>query len=189
MKKIILLLLFVYPIISYTQTIKTDSLLFHEEAGVEFQWYPAGIMPMLSYNYFINGHNAITSRFGVNIANRHDWSGLNDFEKGSGWGGSVGYRHYFNPLQGGWVIGAKADLWGMQIDWKLKDANPPESGTSKTIVLQPSVEGGYLWNFGSGRWSIGAIGGVGQEINMKTSGKEVGQGGMWIVNFIASYRF
>ena len=191
MKKIILFFLLLSSLNIKAQNIKTDSVLFHEEAGIEFQWYPAGIMPMLSYNYFINQKNAITSRFGINIANRHDWSGLNDFEKGSGFGGSVGYRHYFDPLKCGWVIGAKTDLWGMKIDWKNKtsDTGWPVNGTSKTLVLQPSVEAGYLWNPGSYKWSIGAIGGAGQEINIKTTGKEVGQGGMWIINFIASYRF
>jgi hypothetical protein len=191
MKKIFLFILFLYCKQIHAQKSNLDTMFFREEAGVEFQWYPAGIMPLISYNYFINTHNAITSRIGINIANRHDWSGLNDFEKGNGFGGSIGYRHYFSPLNKGWIIGIKSDLWSMKINWKLKtpDEGFPLSGSSKILVLQPSLEAGYVWSLNSNKWHIGAIGGVGQEINIKTTGKEVGQGGMWIINLIAGYRF
>jgi len=37
------------------------------------------------------------TKLGVNLANRHDWSGLNDDEKGIGFGGSLGYRYSFKP--------------------------------------------------------------------------------------------
>lgn len=64
-------------------------------AGAEIQWYPAGWIIGPAVNYAISPKHNINARIAVNLTNRRDWSGLNDDEKGKGFGGSVGYRFFY----------------------------------------------------------------------------------------------
>lgn len=157
-------------------------------AGIEIQWYPAGWIIGPVVNYAIAPKHNINTRLAVNIANRHDWSGLNDDEKGNAFGGSLGYRFLFTPDKSSFFLGARVDLWGMKIKWKNKIGTPQETrGTTKITIFQPTGEVGYWLKLKDRNWSLLFSAGGGAEINIKTTGKEVGQGGMWLLGVSAYY--
>jgi hypothetical protein len=153
------------------------------QTGVEVQWYPAGWLIGPVANYFISPKNILNFRAAINIADRHNWSGLNDDERGTGYGGSVGYRYLFTPAKNSFLIGARVDLFNTKIKWKNNIGTAQQtSGTTTTLVLQPSAELGYRIKLTNIRWNILFAGGIGEEINIRTKGRDVGQGGMWLLS-------
>ncbi|HEX9509491.1 MAG TPA: hypothetical protein VF939_03345 [Puia sp.] len=163
---------------------KTETSHFSKfQAGAEVQWYPAGWLIGPVANYLITPKHIINFRAAVNIINRHNWSGLNDDERGTGYGGSVGYRFLLNPSKSTLFLGARVDLFNTRIKWKNDIGTPQQSsGSTATIVLQPSVESGYWIKLKKSKWNLLFAGGIGEEINIKTKGKEVGQGGLWLLS-------
>jgi len=158
------------------------------QTGAEVLWYPAGWITGPSVNYFVAPKHVVHAGFGVNIANRHDWSGLNDDEKGSGFGGSLGYRYLFTPAKNSFFLAARVDLWAMKIKWKDKTGTPlAVNGTTKITVFQPTGYIGYWVKLKDSKWNLLFSGGGGAEINIKTSGKQVGEGGMWMLGVAAYY--
>ena len=160
------------------------------QVGPEVQWYPAGWIIGPVANYFITPKHLINVRAAINIANRHNWSGLNDDEKGTGFGGSLGYSYLFTPGKRTFFIGARGDLWSTKINWKNKIGTPQQtSGSTRIIVFQPTVELGYMIKLDPSKWSLLCSVGGGREINIKTTGKEVGQGGIWLLGISTFYSF
>ncbi len=174
----------------FAQQLEHSKSLHERQIGVEVQWYPAGWIIGPVFNYFIAPKHILNFRAGVNIIDRHDWSGLNDSEKGTGYGGSIGYRYLFTPKKSSFFAGARVDLWSTNIKWENKTGTPQAtSGTTNILVLQPSAEIGYWIRFKRSDWSMVLAGGVGQEINIETDGREVGQGGMWLLGISGYYSF
>lgn len=164
---------------------KTDGKI---QVGAEVLWYPAGWITGPSVNYFLAPKHVVHAGLGVNIANRHDWSGLNDDEKGTGFGGSLGYRYLFTPQKNSFFLGARVDLWAMKINWKDKLGTPQAvNGTTKITIFQPTAHVGYWLKLNNSKWNILFSGGGGAEINIKTNGKKVGEGGMWLLGISAYY--
>ena len=155
--------------------------------GMELQWYPAGwiIGPVASYR--LAPKHLLHVRTAANIANRHDW-GKNDNEKGTGYGGSLGYRFVFTPDKNSFFLGARLDFWGMKIDWKNNTGTPQATaGQTKISIFQPTAEAGYRVGSNNQRLNFLFTAGGGTEINIKTNGKEVGEGGMWLLGVSAYY--
>ncbi len=147
----------------------------------EFEGYPSGQMYAVRYEYHWGKTNQkeMNFRLGYNRAFRYNWSGLNDDEQGGGFGFSTGYRYHFPQKRFlNLFVGARTDIWQMLIFWKDNN-NVPQKGTTHITVLQPSAEIGFRVLF-SNTISATFYGGIGQEINVSTKGKEVGQGGMYI---------
>jgi hypothetical protein len=140
------------------------------DIGGEFQWYKAGTITGLHIAFNSKLHHSVLFRIGYNKTDRKDWGEHND-EKGSGWGGTVGYRYYFNPFPHKFFIGARTDVWRMTIDWK----DGLLEGTSKTWTIQPTFETGYTF-FVNDQMFITPSLANGVEINMKTDGQDVGHG-------------
>ncbi len=158
--------------------------------GIGVQLYPAGIIPTLNANIYLNKKTSLFVRLGYNIADRKDFSPYNDNEKGGGFGGTLGYRKYFEKKGGSFFAGLNTDVWNLNIDWKDKIGEANEtSGSTYTLVLQPWLEGGYLFSLGSSTFHAGASIGFGREINVITRGEEVGQGWMGSANFYTQYIF
>ncbi|MBK8609161.1 MAG: hypothetical protein IPL84_04250 [Chitinophagaceae bacterium] len=156
--------------------------------GADVKWYPAGWILGPSVAYLVSPKQVVSVGIGINLANRKDFSGLNDDEKGTGFGGHVGYRFLFNPTKSSFFLGARVDLWGLQMDWKDKVGTPQASnGTTRITVFQPTAEIGYWLKLKDNKWNLLFSGGGGAEINVKTSGKEVGQGGIWLLGVSAFY--
>lgn len=145
--------------------------------GVSFQLYPAGFIPTLNFEHAVDENTSLLFRAGANFTDRKDFSDVNLSEEGDGFGGTVGLRKHFPSGSGKFVAGLNLDIWSMNIDWTdIGPADGPISGSTYILVLQPWLEGGYFLPFKSSNSQIGLTLGFGREINVITSGEEVGQG-------------
>lgn len=152
--------------------------------GFETQWYPAGWIFGPTSEISIRPQHQLFIKLGFNLADRHDWSGLNDNEEGYGFGGSLGYRYYIQPkAKSHFFVGTRGELYNTYINWQNDLGSPNETnGTTQIFVYQPSFELGCRWNV-QPKWYMVLSGGAGIEINLLTKGKPVGEGGMWLVTF------
>ena len=157
------------------------------EFGTELQLYPVGYMPMITSNIFIKEDLALRFRLGGNFANREDFSGFNDDEVAEGFGGSFGLVKYLQYWKGNFTFGASLDTWNMWTKWKDGiNTSKPTTGTTYNLVIQPWVNAGYLYNL-SNKWNMGISFGFGREINIITSGENVGEGWIGIATFSLNY--
>lgn len=156
-----------------------------QDFGIEVQQYPTGFLFGLRGEIGLKEHQAIDFRLGYNLLDHKDL-GVQANEEGGGFGGSVGYRYYFQPDRKKLFLGARADLWFNSVDWTNDD--PVGSGSSDITVLQPTAMIGYLFLLNE-KFFITPTAAFGAEINIKTDGAEVGQGAilLWGVNL--GYRF
>lgn len=151
------------------------------ELGLEAQWYPAGWLLGPVVQYHKRPHHVFFGKLGINLANRYNWSGLNDDEKGVGYGGSLGYRYFFKKAKSTPFIGTRGELYNTHIKWKNDIETPNETnGTTRIVVYQPSFEAGYWLKPYKSAYSFTLSGGFGAELNLATKGKPVGEGGMWL---------
>jgi hypothetical protein len=159
------------------------------EFGTELQLYPVGYISMLTSNVFLNEKWALRFRIGGNFADRQDFSDFNDDETAEGFGGSFGIVRYFHYGKGDFIAGVSIDTWNMWTDWKdgVNTSNST-SGLTYNLVLQPWINGGYLFDL-SNKWNAGASLGFGREINIITRGEKVGEDWMGILTFSVNYKF
>ncbi len=169
--------------------VKNDSTYHKVEIGVELQLYPAGYIAAITSNVFLKENLALRFRLGGNFADRTSFSEYNDEEIATGFGGSVGVQKYFPYRKGNFIAGFSVDAWNMWTDWK-DDINTlnPQQGTTYNLVIQPWLNGGYLYQL-SKQWNTGLTIGVGREFNVITNGENVGEGWMGILTFSTNYRF
>jgi hypothetical protein len=152
--------------------------------GGSVQVYPAGVILNLVGMKNLSDRKAILLRLGINLANRKDFSEYNDKETGGGFGASIGYRYFFPIKTGNFFAGLNTDIWNMWINWENEVVPPNKAnGQSYTLVVQPWIEAGYEYPFKKNNFYIGLSTGFGREINVITSGKDVGQGWMNSVLF------
>lgn len=167
---------------------ESNTKLSKLQLGVEVQWYPAGWLIGPQAVYFHKPRHVFFTKLGINIANRHNWSGLNDNEEGTGYGGSLGYRFLFKSNQNTFFIGTRGELYYTSINWQNDIGTPEETtGSTKILVYQPSLEFGYWVHSKNKKWSAVLSAGVGAEINLITKGKPVGEGGMYL-SAVSVYR-
>ncbi|TNE58008.1 MAG: DUF3575 domain-containing protein, partial [Bacteroidetes bacterium] len=154
------------------------------------QAYPTGLIPGAHAEYLFQQHHCLQTRAGYNLV-RHRDLGVQDDERGDGWGGTLGYRYYFREGWSGWFLGARNDIWRNRIDWLDKDDNGTtiDNGTSKIIVVQPTAEAGYRFLLGDSGWFISPSAAYGIEINVQTNGKDVGEGTIMLIGISAGKRF
>lgn len=158
--------------------------------GPEVQAYPAGVVAGVHIQLPIATADAVFLRLAANITDRQDF-GEHDNEEGEGYGLGFGWRHYQQQDHSGWLYGARADLWSMEIDWR-DDSGTPRSGTTEMLVFQPSVEGGYAWRLGDGSWSMDLTAGLGAEINFgedstSSGNTDVGEGAIFLLGVTFLY--
>ncbi len=178
MKKFFLLLLLGWSIYATGQT----------SIGVEFQAYPTGFIPGIHVEYAVGTKSSFQGRIGYNVV-RHRDLGVHEDERGGGFGGTLGYRYYFNPERKGWLLGARCDIWGNEVDWKDEIGQVNEvSGTTNVTVLQPTAELGYVIPLKNNFIVLPTIS-LGAEINVKTEGAEVGQGAILLLGATLAKRF
>ena len=151
--------------------------------GLELRAYPAGFIPALRLSQNAGDLDLLLT-LGYNDTDRRDWGEHQD-ETGGGWGLGAGARVRFAEHGSGWIVGARADLWFMEIDW----TDPEDQDSTDITVLMPTLEGGYQWIVGEGRWLLEATLSAGAEINLKTQGEEVGEGAIVLIGVAGAYRF
>lgn len=165
---------------------EVETFKHKKEIGIEVEKYPVGIIPAITYNYFFKETWAMRFRIGGNFADRKDVSGLNDDEIANGFGGSVGVNKYVQCWNGNFIFGANLDVWNTWTKWK-DYSEVVQEGKTYTLVIQPWINAGYLYNFSS-NFNAGLNLGFGKEINAITRGEAVGQGLMGSISILGNYK-
>lgn len=155
-------------------------------AGLELQAYPAGVILGVRGEWKFEERVALNFRLGYNIARRGNY-GKHDNEEGGGPGFGLEYRRYLERWLPGLFIGLRTDLWLINIDWR--NDNPLETGSTEISVLQPTLEAGY--NLLKPRTALQIVPTIsfGYEINVKTTGEEVGEGAILLGGVNIGYTF
>ena len=153
-----------------------------------FQAYPTGLISGLQIEKGFQDKNAIHFRFGYQFI-RHGDLGVQEDERGDGFGGSLGYKRYFKDDFQGLFLAARSDLWWNTLDW-TNDIDQPNAthGTSKIVVLQPTLQTGYLIPFGKDFFFTPTLS-FGYEVNIQTKGADVGEGAIILLGFQIGKRF
>jgi hypothetical protein len=141
--------------------------------GLEVRQYPLGTIPTLEYRLHITDSLEGLAVGGANIAYHGD-QGVQDHEHGIGFGGGVGLR---DSVMTSFFVGLRADLWRMSIDWtNTSQANEPPAGTSRFLIVQPTVEiGSNFYAFSNSLWITPTLS-FGGEINAFDNDAPTGQG-------------
>lgn len=193
MNKIIVFLLFGMTILISKDSVAQDYRHQISDIGAEFQVYPTGVLPGLRIDWALNNRSTLNLRTGLNII-RHRDLGVHEDERGLGVGFSLGYRRYFTSITqplSRWFLGLRSDIWFNAIDWKDHIGLTNEvKGTSNIVVVQPTLEGGYLFTLGTNKqFTLAPSIAFGFEINVANDGEEVGEGAILLLGISGGYRF
>lgn len=168
----------------YTLTFGQNRVM---DIGIEFQAYPTGFIPGFRFEKSFSKRDLYTVRLGYKIIDHRD-NGEHDSEKGSGFGGTVGYKHYFDRYFSGPSLGLRTDIWLNSLDWESKDENGSlRKGSSDITVVQPTAEFGWGFLLGENMVITPTLS-FGFEINVKTKGEETGEGAIMLAGVTAAYR-
>ena len=157
-----------------------------EAIGLDARWYPAGYIFTASTYFHLHKSGAFFVKLGANLAQREDF-GKHDNEEGEAYGGGVGYNHYFNwttaesPFQ--FFVGAYVEFWDMQIRW-TEDGH---HGRTDIQVVQPVLQLGCQYSVK--KMYIQPTIAFGREINVRTVGDNVGEGGISLAGVELGYTF
>ncbi len=140
----------------------------------EVRGYPSGVIVSgaLGKSFGDNWYGALHGAW--NFVDRGN-NGKFDNEKGGGFGIGGTVDKYFEPRQNGWFLGGRAELFFLNIDYR-NSGDPGVRGSSDITVFQPTARAGYGWTFGDGHYGLTAALSLGAEINVDTSGADVGEG-------------
>ena len=132
------------------------------DVGAEFNHYSGGNIFNLHVAFNAKIHGSLVLRAGYNMVTEN-YSGSYQNEKGGGFMGGLGYRYYFRYKPYGFFIGARADIWNMDIDWTKNLV----VGNTKSTFFIPAFETGYMvvardWFFFTPSVSVGS------RINLKS---------------------
>ena len=211
MKKVILsFFLAILSVMLFSQETNKNSFTIID-LGIEFQIYPTGIMPGLRIETNLSQKDAINLRIGMNFFDHKDFpkkAGINkhDSEIGYGYGFSLGYRHYFWKGLKNLYFGVRSDLWFNKVYWSKKNPdfyycdssqpclqyvpNPTIKGESNIVVLQPTIEAGWLFEMGKNKnIFIAPDIAFGYEWNAIVKGEQTGYGFIFLAGISAGYRF
>lgn len=157
------------------------------DAGLEVQVYPTGIIPGLRFEKNFTQKDLAALRLGYQFIDHRD-QGKHDTEKGTGFGGTLGYKRYFKENFVGPSLGIRSDLWANKIDWESKlETGEIAKGTTNILVVQPTLEFG--WGFPiSDKLILTPTAAFGFEFNVKTKGEATGEGAIILAGLTASYR-
>jgi|10_taG_2_1085330.scaffolds.fasta_scaffold02463_11 hypothetical protein len=173
----------------------TSTLFAQNSIQLETQAYPAGIIPGVRFDFNIGNNSYLTSRIGYNFTDRKDF-GKNDNEEGGGPGFGIGYvRSDF--ISSDLSVHIRTDLWFMDIDWRDSQTicgtvspcfEQGINGTSEIIILQPTVGIEYMIPSSTNLFLKPSLS-FGYEINIKTKGREVGEGAILLIGLSLGRRF
>ncbi len=158
--------------------------------GIEFQAYPTGIIPGISFSQQLGNQGEVVIRLAANIIDHKDF-GVQDSEIGSGFGGGFGYRRTLPFKNELFYLGLRTDLWRNILDWETFNLNGSvrSNGTTEVWVLQPTAELGLRLLKESAKWILQPSISLGREINIVTDGAEVGQGWILLLGITAGVKF
>lgn len=158
-----------------------------ESTGFDAQAYPTGVITTAKVDWSADGERELSVYAGWNEADRSD-NGQHDDETGGGPGLGIGYRQYFGDQRDTWFLGGRVDVWQLGIDWVDRPGSPTErSGDTDITILQPTLVAGYRLLLGDSDWALDFSAALGAEINVITSGSQVGQGAIGLVGIGLTY--
>ncbi len=185
MDKFLLLILFLFP----------ASVFAQNSISLNTQVYPAGIISGARFDFRMEENLTLTSGIGYNFTDRKDY-GKNDNEEGGGPGFGVGFitSDFITPNLSAHI---RTDLWFMDIDWEQRgiiicDPEPcpgaVSRGTTEITVLQPTIGLEYNIPFSENFFLKPSLS-FGYEINIRTKGREVGEGAILLLGLNMGFRF
>ncbi|HMQ11239.1 MAG TPA: hypothetical protein PKC21_09910 [Oligoflexia bacterium] len=169
-----------------------SSLFAREKSFWDFslngQLYPAGFISTVSAQKSIGLQSLIGLRLGHNLL-RHGNLGVQDNERGHGFGFSIDYTHYLKKNHiSQWYATVRNDIWFNSVDWKNNLDQPSEtSGNTDIIVAQPTLEIGYTF-INNKNFFIRPNLAFGVEINVDTQGEDVGEGMIGLIGISFGWR-
>ncbi|GEM_PF-370526 len=155
-----------------------------QSLGFGIQIYPAGTIYNIKSAWAVSAKGELIGKLGYNIAQRENF-GEHDSEEGNGPGFTLAYKRYLRTGFKGWYAEGRMGMWFLDIDWR--DNNPAASGNTDISVLQPTLGIGYDFPLKNERIKLGLLVAFGYEVNIVTSGEEVGQGGISLIGLSFMY--
>ena len=159
-----------------------------KELALNFQQYPTGSIPGLTYTASLKPHQSVQLRVGYNFVYHGD-AGVQSEETGGGFGFSPAWLYAFRADHRGLYLGARLDVWFNTIDW-VQYLNAPGAGqgTTKLVVVQPTAAIGYRLLLGD-RFTLTPELALGVEINAITDGEPTGQGAVLLGGLSVGRKF
>ena len=154
----------------------------HTDISVEFQAYPAGLIPGISIDKSVSSRSDVYFRLAYNWI-RHGDLGKHDDERGYGYGFSIGYKIFIKENYKGFRFGIKNDVWRNSIDWM----DSADSGNTKVTVIQPTLEIAYVIT--TKNIVISPSIAFGYEANVSTTGSPTGEGAILLLGAQFGKRF
>jgi hypothetical protein len=154
------------------------------DVGGEIQYQPDGLLLHLHLAFNAKTHHAVIFRAGYNKINTG--SPTHYSEVGNGWGGSLGYRYYFDPVPRKFFGGFRIDGYKMTVHWSI----PVTESDTKIAFLQPAIETGYTFLIND-MFFITPHLSAGYQIKISSKGEAVvyGEGFIPQVGISAGWRF
>lgn len=177
MKKLSYLLLLLVLLAQWTNAQDTRQR-GAQSLGFDVQVYPAGNIFNIKSAWAVSAKGELIGKLGYNFAQRENF-GEHDSEKGNGPGFTFAYKRYLRTGFKGWYAEGRMGMWFLDIDWR--DNTPAASGNTDISVFQPTLGIGYDFPLKNERIKLGLLVAFGYEVNVITSGEEVGQGGISLV--------
>ncbi|GAB5523828.1 MAG: hypothetical protein Roseis2KO_17000 [Roseivirga sp.] len=177
-------LLFLLIILYSTANAQNSGQTGAQSLGFDLQIYPAGTIFNIKSAWAVSAKEELIGKLGYNIAQRQNF-GEHDSEEGNGPGFTFAYKRYLRNGFKGWYAEGRVGMWFLDIDWR--DNTPAASGSTDISVLQPTLGIGYDFALNKERLKLGLIVAFGYEVNIITSGEEVGQGGISLIGFSFTY--
>lgn len=158
------------------------------DLSIEVQAYPTGIISGFQIERSISELSALHLRIGHQFI-RHRDLGVQEEERGEGFGFTLGYKRYFKEEHKGFFLSLRSDLWFNTLDWQNNiDQINETSGTTKITVFQPTLQFGFHRKMSNQFFLTPSIA-FGYEVNVKTTGAEVGQGAILLLGLQLGKRF
>ena len=182
MKKTILLGILIYLCsISYSQEMGFNTT----DIGAEYNYTSSYSSYSMQLAFNAKTHHSIIIRGGYNKI-QSDPTTADNNESGNGWSASLGYRYYIKVLPRRFYIGTRVEVSNLDINWSKFIGG----GTSKIIVLQPSIETGYTLLINELFFITPYVAG-GFQTTLKTKGETVNYGNGFIpfAGISAGFRF
>lgn len=146
--------------------------------SVEVQLYPSGQIVGAGITLFrINSVHSLTVRGAYNFVDRGS-AGVQDLEEGGGFGAGVEYSYRSGSFLKGTIWALRSDFWWLTIDWEDRIPLPgePRFGSTDITVWQPTFQVSYDLLDDDPSWDLTPSVAIGYEKNIRTDGKEVGDG-------------
>ena len=158
---------------------RPNELVAQTRFGLGFQAYPAGVIGVGQVIIPTSEHVSVRLLAGYNATDRRDF-GEHDDETGGGPGLALELDRYFARDKRGFFVGARADIWFLDIDWENERIDGGETGETSVTVFQPTGVVGYRTGSSLSGVAIDFTLALGAEINVNTSGEPVGEGAIFL---------